>query len=59
MKLKFRLKIKDVIAVDPETKNTWSGKKVIESELTPFVAKKLSQGILELVEDKGKGDSDV
>ncbi len=52
MKLKFRLKIKDITAHDPDTGITWNGDKIIESGLTPFVAKKLSQGILELVQDR-------
>lgn len=59
MKQKLRLKDKNKIAYDPETKLTWEGDKVIESEITSFVAWALGKGILEVVEDKepeDKGD---
>ncbi len=48
-KLKLRLKNKKVMAFDPETKKYWSGDKIIESEVTPFVARALGKGVLEIV----------
>ncbi len=39
------------MAFDPDTKNHWSEDKIIESEITPFIAQKLSKGVLEIVEE--------
>ena len=49
---KFRLKDNTKIAWDPDTNITWTGNKVIESEITVFVAKCITKSVL--VEVKGK-----
>ena len=55
MKIKLRLKESDKILCDPETKITWTGNKIIESEITTFVASAIGRGILEIVEEKADG----
>ncbi len=53
MKGKFRLKDKTKIAWDPDTNITWTGEKVIESEVTVFVAKCITKSVLVEVKEKG------
>ncbi len=52
MKGKFRLKDKTKIAWDPDTNITWTGEKVIESEVTVFVAKCITKSVLVEVKEK-------
>ncbi len=49
---KFKLKDRTKIAWDPDTNITWTGDKVIESEITVFVAKCITKDVL--IEVKGK-----
>lgn len=52
MKVKLRLKDKNRIAWDPDTDITWTGNKVIGSEITPFVAKAMAKEVLVEVKEK-------
>ena len=51
---KFRLKDKTKIAWDPDTNITWTGEKVIESEITTFVAKCITKDVLIEVKEPEK-----
>ena len=43
---KFKLKDNTKIAWDPDTNITWTGEKVNETEITVFVAKCITKGVL-------------
>ncbi len=50
--MKIRLKLKDPngIACDPESRITWTGKEIVKSEITTFVASAIARGLLERVD---------
>ncbi len=52
MKLKLRLRNKNHIFTDSETKITWEGNKIVESKVTPAVAQALGKNVLEIVGEK-------
>lgn len=51
-KIKLQLKDKKRIAWDPDTDITWTGNKINESEITPFVAKAMAKEVLVEVKEK-------
>jgi hypothetical protein len=50
MKIKLRLRNPNGIACDPESRITWTGKNIVKSDITTFVASAIARGLLERID---------